>query len=291
VPATNTLIGTQLYAAAGDAARRQANCVSSLLALRDVDVVNVQWREEPCAHPAIDTLAVLDRDAASVVGVAGRKKPIVADLCDALAHAAAARGCRYFVLVNGDIVVTQAAIDRIASGGRQTYAFSRRDVDPESGDERGIMVFGIDAFAFDVAWWSANRHRFRAYVFGEPCFDNVFAAIMMTHGNGTIENRRGEIRHDLHPSQAGGAFARFNHYLAALDTPYFRLWARYIAALQPMRERGASEADEQAMLERMFVWSASPLAGVWHAGRWARARWRYGRDRARFIATAGAAPR
>ena len=285
------LVGTQFYAASADAARRQEHCARSLLALRGADVVNVQWRDEVYTHPAIETLAVLHRDAASVVGIAGRKKPIVADLCDALARAAATRGHRYFVLVNGDIVVTQAAVDRIAAGDRDTYAFSRRDVDADSGREGEIMVLGIDAFAFDVAWWQAHRTRFRAYVLGEPCFDNVFAAIMMTHGNGAIENRMGDIRHQRHPSQAGGAFARFNYYLAALDAPYFRSWAHYVAALQAMRQRGASAADEQAMLERTFVWNASPLARLWHAGRCARARWRYARDRARFIATKGAAPR
>jgi hypothetical protein len=285
------LVGTQFYTANADAARRQARCAASLLALRDVDVANVQWRDDVYEYPGIETLATLDRDAAAVAGAPGRRKPIVVDLCDALAAAAAARGRRYFALVNGDIIVTQAAIDRIAGSAYQTYAFSRRDLDPQSGRDADIVVFGIDGFAFDVDWWRAHRRRFRAYIFGEPCFDNVFAAIMMAHGRGTIENRRGEIRHERHPSQAGGAFARFNYYLAALDAPHFRMWAHYVAALQQMRERGASDADEQAMLERTFVWKPSRLAAIWHAGRSARAHWRYARDRARLIATASGAPR
>src|SRR5262249_2889035 len=160
----------QFYAGGPDAARRQAQCAASLRALRDADLVNVQWRDEVFETPDIETLPVLDRDAASVVGIAGRRKPIVADLLDALARAAAARGLRYFTLVNGDIVVTQAAVDRVRGEGRQTYAFSRMDVDA-AGADAGIVVWGIDAFAFDVDWWQAHRHRFRTYVLGEVCFD------------------------------------------------------------------------------------------------------------------------
>ena len=287
----NVLLGTQFYAAPDDAARRQANCAASLVALRDADLVNIQWRNDAYQQPGVETLAVLERDAAAVVGVAGRRKPIVTDLIDALAAEAVRRGLRYMALVNGDIVVTQAAVDRILGGAQETTAFSRMDVDAASGREVQIVSWGLDAFAFDVAWWRAQRGRFRAYVLGEICFDNVFAAIMMTHGDGAIENRRGEIRHEQHPSQSGGAYSRYNSYLAALDSPYFTLWARYVAALDEMRREGASEAAEHAMLRRTFVWRPSATAAIWHAGRCARARWRYARDRSRFIATAGAAPR
>jgi hypothetical protein len=164
------------------------------------------------------------------------------------------------------------------------------DVDA-SGRELGITVSGIDGFAFDCGWWARHRRRFRAYVLGETCFDNVFASIMATHGNSVIENRAGEIRHERHPMQSGGPFSRYNYYLAALDSRYFSLWAHYVAQLERLRERGATEAEERVVMERMFVWRRAPLAAVWHAGRCVRARWRYARDRAKLTAPAVAALR
>ena len=286
------LLGTQFYDAKGDAARRQSNCAASLLALRDADLVNVQWRDGAYEHAGVETLAVLARDAASVVGIAGRHKPIVVDLFDALADAARRRGLRQFAFVNADILVAQAAIDRIGGSALETLAFSRADLDPTSGQVVRTELAGIDLFAFDVDWWRRQRQRFRPYVLAEWCYDNVFAAIMMAHGRGAIENRAGEIRHEQHPPQpASGAYARYNFFLAALDAPYFDLWAKYVHTLETMRKAGASEADERAMAARMFVLKRSPLSAAWHAGRCARARWRYARDRARFIATAGGALR
>lgn len=286
----NVLVGTQFYAAGPDAARRQEQCAASLRALRHADVVNVQWRDDVFEMPGIETLPVLERDAAAVVGIAGRRKPIVSDLLDALADAATARGLRHFAFVNADIVVTQAAVDRIRGGQRQTCAFSRMDVDA-TGIEAGIVVWGVDAFAFDVDWWRLHRRRFRPYVLGEVCFDNVFTAIMMAHGDGIIENRAGEIRHERHTSQSGGAYSRFNYYLAALDSPYFSMWARYIAELDTLRGGGASPEAEAALVRRIFVQRRSPLGAIWHAGRSVRARWRYVRDRARLSASATGAPR
>jgi len=285
------LVGTQFYAGNPDAMRRQALCAASLTALREADAVNIQWRDDRYDRPDVETLPLLDRDAAGLVGIAGRRLPIVADLLDALASTAFARGVRYAAFINSDIILTQAAIDRISGEGRQTYAFSRMDIDP-SGAELSIVHTGVDAFVVDVAWWREHQHRFRSYVLGQPCFDNVFTAIMMAHSaDGTVVNRAGEIRHERHPMQFGGPYARYNFYLAALDAPYFRLWAHYIAALEAMRQQNASAKDEDAMLRRIFVRRRSPVGAIWHAGRCARARWRYARDRARLIETAGAAPR
>jgi hypothetical protein len=286
------LVGTQFYAGHPDAMRRQASCAASLTALREADAVNIQWRDERYDRPDVETLPLLDRDAAGVAGIAGRRLPIVADLLDALARTAFARGLRYAAFINSDIIVTQAAIDRIRGEGRQTYAFSRMDIDPPSGAELSIVHTGIDAFVVDVAWWREHQHRFRSYVLGQPCFDNVFTAIMMAHSaDGIVVNRAGEIRHEWHPMQSGGPYARYNFYLAALDAPYFTLWAHYIAALEAMRQRNAPAEAEEAMVRRVFVWRQSPFAAIWHAGRCARARWRYARDRGRLIESAGAAPR
>jgi len=285
------LLGTHLFDARGDAAARQRRAAAANAALQRTDLVNVQGRSAPFEYPDIATLATLTRTARDATRVPGRPTPVGRDICDALARAARARGHRYFAMANGDAIVTQAAVDRVLAGGYETVAFSRRDVDAD-GRELGVLIHGIDMWAFDVAWWEAHRHRFRSYVIGGPCIDNVFAAIMMTHGRGFIENREGEIRHVVHPrAWAVGPYERYNYYLAALDSPYFTMWARYIAALEVMRRDGASAADEQAMARATFVRRWSPFGIVWHAGRSVRARWRYARDRARVSAPAAAAPR
>ncbi|OLB60654.1 MAG: hypothetical protein AUI11_13140 [Acidobacteria bacterium 13_2_20CM_2_66_4] len=274
------LLGTQFYRGAADAMRRQQQAADALVSLRGAAPVNLQWRpgagEDVCERPGVETLAVLTEDARRVSGLPGRCKPIVPEMLDALADAAATRGLRYFALFNGDIVVTERAIDRILSGGKQTYAFSRMNLD-ESGRSIGLTLQGIDMLAYDAAWWRRNRARFRPYILGEPCFDVVFTAVMMCHGDGIICNRDGEIRHEDHPNHPFGAHADYNHYLAALDAPYFSLWVKYWDALVRARKRGASEAEERALLRESFVWQPTVAAALWHAGRCARARWRYRR--------------
>ena len=277
---STVLLGTQFYRGPADAMRRQQQAAEALVALRDVAAVNLQWRpgagDDVCECPGVETLAVLTQEARRVSGLPGRCKPIVPEMLDALADAAAARGIRYFALFNGDIAVTERAIDRILSDGRQTYAFSRMNLD-ERGRTIGLTLQGIDMLAYDVEWWRANRARFRPYILGEPCFDVVFTAIMMCHGDGIICNRDGEIRHEDHANHPFGPHADYNHYLAALDAPYFSLWVKYWYALVRARERGASEAEEQALLRTSFVWRPTVAAALWHAGRCARARWRYRR--------------
>jgi len=249
-----------------------------MVALGDVVPVNVQWRDAIAARAGIETLPVLARDARTVTGLRGRRKPIVVDLFDALARAAADRGLRCFAFINADIAVGQHAIDRIRADARDAYAFSRMNVDPH-GRELGFTLQGIDMWAVDVAWWAAHRRRFRPYILGEYCYDVVFTAIMMAHGDGIIANRDAEIRHEEHPTQAGSAYGEFNYYLAALDAPYFSMWAKYHWHLTSAREAGASEADEYALMKRTFVRRRSIAAAIYHAGRCARARLRYARRR------------
>jgi hypothetical protein len=272
----SVLLGTQFYDGPPDAMRRQAQSADALRRLTGVVPVNVQWRDERCERPGVETLPILARDGRMLTGIPGRRKPIAVDLLDALAGAAAERHLRHFALVNADIIVRQRAIDRIHGEGRETYAFSRMNVDV-SGRELGLTLQGIDMWAFDVTWWARHRHRFRPYILGEFCFDVVFAAIMMTHGDGAISNRDRDICHEDHPAQAAGAHAEYNYYLAALDAPYFTLWVEYWRALKSAREAGASEADEYALMKRMFVRRRSLAAALWHAGRSLRARWRYQR--------------
>lgn len=285
------LLGAHLYAAKDAAAVRQTNAARANAALAGAQFVNIQPARGPIDHPGVDTLAVLERDARQVTGASGRPTPLVSDLCDALARAARQRGLRHFALINGDIIVSPQAIERIAGERCDTGVFSRVDVD-ENGRDLELMIYGVDLWAFDVEWWEAHRRRFRPYVVGGPCFDNVYTAIMLAHGRGFIENRIGEIRHVAHDRLwATGPYERYNFYLAALDSPYFSMWAQYVGALEALRQRGASSEEEAMMQRQTFVWRRSPLAAVWHAGRCLRARWRYGRDRARLSATAAAAPR
>ena len=109
--------------------------------------------------------------------------------------------------MNSDIIVSPAAVARVIAGEHQVYAFSRMDYD-RAGRDTGLILTGCDAFAFDVAWWRANRHRFRPYILGEPCWDNVFTALLMCYGDGMLVNRDAAIRHEIHATAWGaGAFS------------------------------------------------------------------------------------
>jgi hypothetical protein len=286
------IVGTQFYAGGPDAMRRQANAAAALVALRGAHPVNVQWRVDPYEFRDIHTAAVLERDSLSIAAREPRR-PFLVDIFDALAAEAAARGCQYFLFVNSDIIVTQAAVDAIQRVQKQTCAFGRMDFDASTGRDAVVLTSGIDGFAFAVEWWRDQRTRFRPYILGAWLYDCVFTAIMMTFGNGTILNRDGEIRHEIHehtptatsPSQI------YNGFLAALDAREFSLWVTFHAHLEQLRARGASEAEERALAEADFVWRPSAVDAIWHAGRCARARWRYARTRAALNEIPGAAPR
>ena len=272
------VLGTQLYPGSPDAMRRQDQAIDALLGLRDVSLVNLQWTDEVYERPEIETLAVLHQDSRSVTRLPVRRKPIMPELFDALAGAAAARGARYFGFVNADIVVSQAAIDVITREQRDAYAFSRLEIEPGTGRALHLVLNGLDLFVFEVTWWRRQRHRFRSYVLAEWFYDCVFGALIACHGDGLILNRDGEIRHEAHPQVApSGMLAHYNGYLAALDAPYFSLWVKYRHRLDDLRERGASEADEGALQRETFMWRPSWRSILRQLGQQARARWRYRR--------------
>jgi hypothetical protein len=273
-------LGTQLYEGGADAGRRQQRAVDALVRIRGVTGLNLQWIDEVHEHPALETVAVLRQDSRTITGLPVRRKPIMPELFDALADAASFRACRYFGFFNADIVVTQAAIDAIEREGKETYGFSRMDFD-ETGRDLGLMPDGLDMFVFTVDWWRRERRRFRAYVLAEWFYDPVFGAILMCHGDGLILNRNGEIRHEAHPqAPSQGPMSRYNGYLAALDSRYFSLWARYRHRLDEARAQGASDADERAIQRDVFVWRPSLAAALWQTGRSVKATWRYRRLRA-----------
>jgi len=272
------VIGSNFYRGDASAMRRQQAAIDAVAALKGTHPVNLQWTggDGQRKERTMETVAVLRHDSRTVTGLPLVRKPIMTEMFDALAAAAAERRCRHFAFYNADIIVTQDAIDVIADGGRQAYGFSRMDFDPETGRDLGLMPNGIDLFAFDVGWWRAERHRFRDYILGEWFYDPVFAALMLRYGDGLILNRAGEIRHEAHGHQApSGPAARYNGYLAALDAPYFSMWAGYRARLDELRAAGASESDELALQREAFARPITIAAAAYHAGRCARALVRY----------------
>jgi hypothetical protein len=270
------VVGSNFFAGDPSAMRRQQAAAEAAAALSGVVAVNVQWTDEICPRKEMETIAVLRHDSRTVTGRPLRRKPLMPELFDALAGVAAARGCRYFAFYNADIVITQAAIDAIAGGGRQAYAFSRMDFEAGTGRDLGLMPNGLDLFAFEVDWWRAERRRFRDYVLGEWFYDPVFAALMLRYGNGLVLNRRGEIRHEAHDHQPpSGPAAEYNGYLAALDSPYFSMWAGYRGLLDELRARGAGEAEELALQREAFARPMTLTGAIYHAGRCAKAFLRY----------------
>jgi hypothetical protein len=275
------LIGLQLYQADDAVMRRQLRALEALRALDGVDAVNVQFRcGDSFTDPSIETAAVLERDSVGVTGVEGRRRPLTREMFDRLAAAAARRGREYFAFINSDIIVTPAAIETIRRGARDTYALSRADVRwPASGamEVSPVMTSGLDMFVARVSWWQRHGHRFRDYIIGEACWDNVFAAILMCHSDGLILNREPLILHEWHAAvwRDETPAARFNGMLAAFDARYFSLWAQYWQRLEQARAAGWSEPDELALCREMFVWRRSLPEAVRQVARTIRARQRF----------------
>lgn len=268
------LIGMNLYE--GDAAsiRRQQAAIAALTGLARVEAVNLQFRTgQQTLSDGMETLPVLDQDSLSVCGSGGRRKPMTKEIVDACANAAAARGHRYFGYINSDIVVLSEAIEVIEREGRATYAISRQDVEPD-GCAGPMMTHGLDMFVWSVDWWVRNRRRFRSYVAGDACWDNVYTAIMMCHSDGAILNRDPLILHERHPAvwSLSSATARHNGFLTALDARYFSLWCSYHDRLERLRREHGSAAEEQKLREEVFVWRPSAIGAVQQSLRSLKAR-------------------
>ncbi|HYJ79928.1 MAG TPA: hypothetical protein VEW03_10025 [Longimicrobiaceae bacterium] len=271
------LVGTHLYDAQDDAAHRQAAAAQSLRALRGVGLGNVQWPDEACEVEGVRTLPRLKLDSRTVTGRPGERRPVVSEVFDVLARVAEEEGREYFAYANGDILVSQAAADRILTGRRETYAFSRMEVDAESGREGEITTQGADLFAARVDWWRRNRTRFRPYVVAERVWDNVYTAILLAHSDGVLLNREPLVRRHAHASAARGEspFADYTRLLASLDRPYLSLWARYHQGLLELRARGAGAEEEAELQRRAFSGGTSPRTSWLQAARAARARLAY----------------
>lgn len=272
-------IGSQYYRADGDVLRRQQRSRESLLALRGAVAVNLQFVDEPFDVPGLDNCAVLRRDARTVTRRDGRRKPIVSEMFEALASRATALGCSHFAYLNADIEVTAHALDVVSPAAIDAAAYSRVDRDA-AGRDLGVEIRGIDMFVVSTAWWARERHRFRAYVAGEPFWDNVYAAIVAMHGRGVIVSDRPGIFHERHDTETRASpFAEYNGYLAALDAPYFSRWAKYVHEIETATANGRP-ADPAAATARAFRGRPIGLPErAWHLGRQVRARWRYAATR------------
>jgi len=277
-------IGTRFYPASDDSERRQGRARDALVALDGVHRVNLQFTDETFRPGGFDTRAVLRLDSRGITGGGRVRKPIVAEMFDALAAAAAERGNRYFAYLNADIEVAPAAVARIVDGGRDAYAFCRVDLAPGTRERRDVLLLGLDLFAAGVGWWQRERRRFRPYIAGEALWDNVYAAVMASHGDTDIVDLEPAIFHEQHPaSWGGGLYAEYNGYLAALDAPYFSRWAHYVAALQSERATGVT-VDRDRL--RQDVFGGPLLRGLdrpRHIARDLRARLRYAWRRPRLI--------
>jgi hypothetical protein len=277
-------IGTCFYPARGDTERRQQRAREALLELAGVTPVNLQFVDDEYRPAGLPTLAVLRQDARTITGANGRRQPIVSEMFDALADAAAAHGSKYFAYLNADIEVTGAALDRILSRGLDGYAFCRMDVDPATHAELAVQPYGLDFFAIDVAWWRRERTRFRGYIAGEWCWDNVYAAMICSHGRGEIVHDAPGVFHERHETAWNrGLYAEYNGYLAALDAPYFSRWVAYVRALLERRSAGI-DVDLATLNQEIFGPPPLTLPGhVWHAGRKMRAHMRFAKVRRRML--------
>jgi hypothetical protein len=288
-------IGTHFHAADAEGERRQARARAALLRLEGVVPINLQFVGEDIRPEGFRTLPVLRLDSNTVTGAAGVRKPIVSEMFGALAEAARGDGCRYFVYLNADIEVTQAAVGAVLARRLDGYAFSRTDVDAATGAELGVQIFGLDMFAIDAAWWAREGRRFRPYIAGEACWDNVYAALVCGHGRGEVINDRPGIYHQRHPTiWKDGPFAEHNAFLATLDAPYFSRWVQYATRLEALRKGGLPVDGPRLVLDTLSDTRLSPLETAVHAARQLRARFRYARVTARAAKstrTAAASPR
>ena len=242
------LIGTS-FSGRPDAAEREGRARASLTALERSGAaafVELRFADEAAAGVS----AVLRHDARTVSGVDGPRKPLVSEMLDVLATEAERRGLSRVGLVNGDIVVLPGAVAYEVPNAAPAAAFSRTDVGGGSPDLP--LLYGVDMVTFDVTFWRRERRRFRPYILGEITWDNVYAAIVASHG-GVLVNREPLILHERHSSRtANSPYAPYLQLLAARDSSYFSRWCRYVTEAEQLRARDGSSDEEFALQRAIF---------------------------------------
>ena len=152
-----------------------------------------------------------------------------------------------------------------------------------------MLLRGLDLFAVDAAWWRRERRRFRPYIAGEALWDNVYAALLCSHGRAAIVDERALIFHEQHGAGWGsGLYTDYNGYLAALDAPYFSRWAAYVARLQGLRASGWPFDRDRLVAEVFEGPVVTPAGYPRHLARQLRARVRFFLNRPRLVREAAA---
>ena len=265
----NLLLGTHYHPGGASGLRRQARARESLLALKRVKLVNLQFPDSVIEARGLETLPELHSDSIKVTGQQGVRKPIGSECFQRLAEAAGCEGCSHFAWVNADILVTQAAVDRVLDGGLDASIFTRIDFSGVTGAETRPFWGGQDMFAYHVDWWRQNQHRFRPYVNSEAYWDNVYTAVTLCHGRAELFNRSKLIRHEEHPrAWAESPFSAYNSRLASMDCAYYRMWDRYERVVLEHLSRGTYEGTEPALQMEVFRWppSLAELLRHWYVG-------------------------
>jgi glycosyltransferase involved in cell wall biosynthesis len=241
------IVGAHVHASGAADAARQESFARQLRACQVAELVNVQFVRPDLQQRIADveTLDVLVQDSVSITGRDGPPKPVVSEIFDALADRAVMRRVRYFMYVNADVEVRREAILEIVDGARDAYVFARTEC--EAGQPWRLLRNGIDAFVFDARWWKCNRNRFRAYLLGEPTWDNVYAAIALSHSDGALIANVGLLCHETHEiAWRHSPFAEYQRLLAALDARYFTKWCEYYSRIRNLDEGAFGTAGPRA---------------------------------------------
>jgi hypothetical protein len=259
--APGLVLGTHIYPAAGAAGDRMGRALDGWTTLRGVRLLNLQFAGDPApaGRPGFQTRSVLRQDSRSVTGVEGIRKPIMREMLDRLVDEADAAGCAYAGFSNADILVSQAAIDRVAGGGRDAIIFSRMDVDPLTGNPAGEFLSGQDTLFIRPAVYRALRARLRPYIVGEMPWDVIYTSVLLTHCRAELVNRGGDCRHIAHETiWVDSPFAPYGWRLAHMDWTYFERWYRYYNPAKAMREAGRPAAEEDALRDLVFRGLTTP---------------------------------
>ena len=252
-------LGSNLYPAKGEDARRINAALDSWRDLPGVDLVNLQFASAPelTEVAGFRSVAGLRQDSVRLTGIAGRRKPVASEVFDVLAREAISAGNALFAFSNTDIVISPDMIATALAGaaaGYKAQMFSRMDFDGATGADRTMLYAGQDAFVLDAAWWMENRRRFRPYIVGEPWWDNAYTAILMYHAPAMFYHHAALMRHEFHATVwRDSPFAPYNLSLLFADSYYFINWYHYRVKVEELRAQNAGDAQELALQKVAFM--------------------------------------